>query len=181
MRQRNRNPLTKSMPREIIENKIILLRNRKVILDSDLSKLYQVNTKQLKRAVNRNIERFPDDFMLRLTKEEYRDLRRHFGTLKRGEHTKYPPYAFTEQGVAMLSSVLHSKRAILVNIQIMRVFTRLREMLLTHVDLKRKIDAMEKKYDRQFSIIFDTIRKLLEPPQKLKKQIGFHAHDDQRA
>ena len=144
------------------------------MLDSDLAALYNVETKQLKRAVNRNIERFPDDFMFKLTKGEYLVLRRHFGTLKRGEHTKYLPYAFTEQGVAMLSSVLNSKRAILVNIQIVRAFTKLRKMLLTHAELKRKIEAMERKYDRQFKVVFDAIRKLLTPLEKPKRRIGFH-------
>ena len=177
MAKKKKSAATGLIPGETIESKIFLLRGEKVMIDSDLAILYKVEVKQLKRAVNRNIERFPDDFMFRLTKEEYQALRCHFGTLKRGGHAKYLPYAFTEQGVAMLSSVLNSKRAILVNIQIMRAFTMLRKMLLTHADLKRKIEAMEKKYDGQFQIVFKAIKKLMEPPpEKPKCRIGFH-HD----
>jgi phage regulator Rha-like protein len=114
--------------------------------------------------------------MFQLTKEETdKLLRSQFVTLKRGQHFKYQPYAFTENGVAMLSSVLNSERAVDVNIQIMRTFTRLREMLLTHKDLQRKIEAMEKKYDYQFKVVFDAIKQLLEPPEKPKKRIGFLA------
>ena len=166
------------VPQETIESKILILRGEKAMLDSDLASLYNVKTKQLKRAVNRNLERFPEDFMFKLTKDEYQALRCHFGTLKRGKHAKYLPYAFTEQGVAMLSSVLNSKRAILVNIQIVRAFTKLRKMLLIHEDLKRKIESMERKYDKQFRVVFDTIRKLLTPPKKPKRRIGFHPHND---
>ncbi len=144
------------------------------MLDKDLAQLYGVETKALNRAVKRNLDRFPDDFMFQLSKEEYDELLRYqFGTLKRGQHSKYLPFAFTENGVAMLSSVLNSDRAIKVNIQIMRTFTRLREMLMTHKDLKDKIEAMEKKYDYQFKIVFDAIKELLEPPVKAKKKIGF--------
>lgn len=162
------------VPQEIIETKIILIRGKKVMLDKDLAQLYGVETKALKRAVKRNIDRFPDDFMFQLSTEEYNELLRYqFGTLKRGQHSKYLPFAFTENGVAMLSSVLNSQRAVQVNIQIMRTFTKLREMLMTHKDLKDKIEAMEKKYDYQFKIVFDTIKELLEPPKKTKKKIGF--------
>ena len=166
------------IPQETIESRIILIRGEKVMLDSDLAYLYNVETKQLKRSVNRNLERFPDDFMFRLTKEEAQALRCHFGTLKRGEHAKYLPYVFTEQGIAMLSSILNSKRAILVNIQIVRTFTKIRKMLLSHKDLKQKIEAMEEKYDGQFKIVFDAIRQLLTPPEKPKRRIGFHPHED---
>ena len=146
-----------------------------MILDQDLAMLYGVETKQLKRQVKRNIERFPDDFMLQLTKKEYQDfLRCQFGTLEMGKYSKYLPYAFTEQGVAMLSSVLNSKQAIMVNIHIMRVFVRLRRTGLTYVGLKRKIDEIEKKYDSQFSVVFEALKKLLMPaPVKPKPQIGF--------
>lgn len=162
------------VPQEIIETKIILIRGKKVMLDKDLAQLYGVETKALKRAVRRNVDRFPDDFMFQLSTEEYNELLRYqFGTLKRGQHSKYLPYAFTENGVAMLSSVLNSHRAVQVNIQIMRTFTKLREMLMTHKDLKKKIEAMEKKYDYQFKIVFDAIKELLEPPIKTKKKIGF--------
>ncbi len=147
------------------------------MLDKDLSYLYEVETKALNRAVKRNIDRFPEDFMFHLTKEEFGSLRFHFGTSKREGRggLRYLPYAFTENGVAMLSSVLNSERAIKVNIQIMRAFTRLREMILSHKDLQRKIEAMEKKYDHQFKVVFDAIKQLLEPPKKPRKRIGFLA------
>lgn len=141
---------------QVIESKIFIIRGKKVMLDKDLSVLYGVETKMLNRAVKRNLERFPEDFMFQLTKEEYIDfLRYQFGTLKRGQHSKYLPYAFTENGVAMLSSVLNSKRAIQVNIQIMRTFTKIREMLTTHKELRLKIEEMEKKYDYQFNPVRD--------------------------
>mgnify|MGYP001580599545 FL=1 len=128
----------------------------------------------LNRAVKRNLERFPDDFMFRLSKEEFKNLKFHFGTSSWGGQ-RYLPYVFTENGVAMLSSVLNSKRAVQVNIQIMRTFTKLREMLLTHKDLRQKIEEIEKKYDYQFKVVFEAIKQLLEPPQKSKKKIGFLA------
>jgi len=162
------------IPAEIIEKKILLIRGEKVMLDADLAELYGVEVKHLKRQVRRNIDRFPEDFMIQLSKEEYDSLRRHFGTLKRGAHSKYLPYAFTEQGVAMLSSVLNSERAIKVNIEIMRAFVRLRRMLASHAELARKLDALEKKYDAQFRVVFDAIRELMKPPEPKKRQIGFH-------
>ncbi|MEE9604045.1 MAG: ORF6N domain-containing protein [Candidatus Scalindua sp.] len=164
---------TLPIPEETIEGKILLIRHKKVMLDTDLALLYEVEIRALNQAVKRNIERFPGDFMFQLTKGEYESLRSQFVTLRRGQHRKYLPYAFTEQGVAMLSSVLNSKRAIQVNIQIMRAFIKLREMLLTHKELKQKIEAMERKYDYQFKIVFDAIKKLLEPPEKPKGKIGF--------
>jgi phage regulator Rha-like protein len=166
------------MPVEIIEKKIYLIRGNKILLDSDLAELYGVEVKQLKRQVRRNINRFPEDFMFELQKEEYESLRSHLGTLKRGEHAKYLPYAFTEQGVAMLSSVLNSDRAIEVNVQIMRTFVKLREMLSTHKDLARKLADMEKKYDSQFKIVFDAIRQLMKPDEPKKKPIGFRREQD---
>jgi len=158
---------------EVIERIIYMIRGHKVMLDSDLAELYAVEVKQLKRQVRRNIERFPADFMFQISKEEYESLRCQIGTLKRGEHSKYLPYAFTEQGVAMLSSVLHSKRAIQVNIAIMRAFVKLREMLTANKDLARKLNAMEKKYDSQFKIVFDAIRQLMTPPEPKRRKIGF--------
>src|SRR4030066_2034324 len=131
----------------MIERKIYLIRGDKVLLDGDLAELYGVEVKHLKRQVRRNIDRFPEDFMIELSKEEYESLRRHFGTLKRGEHSKYLSYAFTEQGVAMLSSVLRSKQAVQVNIAIMRAFVKLRELLSTNKELARKLETLEKKYD----------------------------------
>ena len=167
--------MNKMIPVERIEKKIFLIRSQKIMVDSDLAELYEVETKQLKRQVRRNISRFPDDFMFELTQDEYQEyLRCQIGTLKRGQHSKYLPYAFTENGVAMLSTVLNSERAIEVNIQIMRAFTKLRALLATHEDLKRKIEAMEKKYDKQFKIVFDVIKKLLEPATNNNRQkIGF--------
>ena len=162
------------IPQEVIENKILLIRSKKVMLDKDLAVLYGVQTRTLNQAVKRNVQRFPEDFMFQLTKEEAEKLlRSQFVTLKRGRHYKYLPYAFTENGVAMLSSILNSEGAIEVNIQIMRTFTRLREMLLSHKDLQRKIEEMEKKYDYQFKVVFDAIKQLLEPSEKPKKRIGF--------
>jgi phage regulator Rha-like protein len=160
----------------VIESRIFFLRGKKVMLDKDLAVLYDVETKALNRAVKRNTGRFPEDFMFQLSREEAGGLLRfQFGTLKRGQHYKFLPYAFTENGVAMLSSILRSERAVQVNIQIMRTFTRLREMLLTHKDLQRKIEDMEKRYDYQFKVVFDAIKQLLEPPVKPKKRIGFRA------
>lgn len=163
------------VPVEIIEKKILLIRGEKVMLDSDLAGLYEVSVKVLNQAVKRNIGRFPEDFMFQLTKEENEFLRSQFVTLKkgRGEHRKYLPYVFTEQGVAMLSSVLNSERAVKVNIEIMRAFVKLREMLASHKDLARKLNEMEKKYDVQFKIVFDAIRQLMSPPEKHKRKVGF--------
>jgi phage regulator Rha-like protein len=165
--------MKKLIPTDTILSKIYFLRREKVMLDRDLAELYGVETKQLKRAVRRNITRFPPDFMFELTKEEYQVLRDQFGTLKRGVHSKYLPYAFTEQGVAMLSSVLNSHRAVQVNIEIMRAFVRLRKMLSSHADLARKLAVLENKYDEQFKVVFDAIRALMIPPEKPRKQIGF--------
>ncbi len=163
------------MPSEVIENKIFLVRGKKVMFDRDLAALYGVTTGNLNKAVNRNIDRFPEDFMFQLTMEEADSLRFQIGISKttgRGGR-RYLPYAFTENGVAMLSSVLNSERAIHVNIQIMRTFTKLREMLATHKDLQKKIAEMEKKYDHQFKMVFDAIRQLLDSPQNKKRKIGF--------
>lgn len=162
---------------ERIENRIFQVRGKKVMLDSDLALLYGVETKVLIQAVKRNKSRFPEDFMFQLTREEFRSLRSQIVTSNRGGR-RYLPYAFTEQGVAMLSSVLNSNRAILVNIHIMRAFVNLRRIGLTYVGLKRKIEAMEKRYDAQFKIVFDAFKKLIEsPPVKEKKIIGFRTYD----
>ena len=167
-----RKPKTSLLPQESIEGKIFTIRGKRVMLDRDLAGLYGVATGNLNKAVSRNIERFPEDFMFQLTKEEFKNLIFHFGTSSWGG-TRKLPRAFTEQGVAMLSSVLKSKRAIQVNIQIMRAFIKLKEMLSTHKDLKQKIEEMEKRYDYQFKIVFDAIKQLLEPPVKPKGKIGF--------
>ena len=162
------------VPAERIESKILLIRGQKVMLDRDLAELYGVPTGRLNEQVKRNLKRFPEDFMFQLTKEEFENWRSQFAITnseKMGLRRK--PYAFTEQGVAMLSSVLNSERAIGVNIQIMRTFTKLREILATHKDLRQKIEAMEKKYDHQFKVVFDAIKQLMEPPPKPKRPIGF--------
>jgi phage regulator Rha-like protein len=161
------------VPAERIERSILLIRGHKVILDADLAALYGVETKQLIRAVKRNLPRFPDDFMFQLNAEESENLRVHFGTSSQWGGRRYPPYAFTEQGVAMLSSVLRSKRAIQVNVEIMRAFVRLRRILASHADLARKLDGLEKKYDTQFKVVFDAIRELMKPPETKKRPIGF--------
>lgn len=160
------------IPMETITGSIHQIRGLKIILDRDLAQLYSVETKQLKRAVRRNISRFPEDFMFELSPEELENLRRQIDTSSWGG-TRYPPMAFTEQGVAMLSSVLNSERAIMVNIQIMRAFTQLRAMLATHADLKQKIEEMEQKYDERFRIVFEAIRQLLEEDAKPQRKIGF--------
>ena len=161
-----------AIPLEGITRKILLIRNMKVMLDRDLAELYGVETKQLKRAVRRNISRFPADFMFELTKVEFDVLRRQIDTSRWGG-TRYPPMAFTEQGVAMLSSVLNSDRAIHVNIQIMRAFTQLRRMLSTYGELKEKIEAMESKYDQQFQVVFEAIKHLIDTESMPKRKIGF--------
>ena len=158
------------VPVEVISSKIYLIRGLKVMLDRDLAELYDVETKVLKRAVRRNFNRFPNDFMFELSKKEMEDWRCQFGTSKGDKMgLRYKPMAFTEQGVAMLSSVLRSKRAINVNIQIMRAFTQLRKLLSTHEDLKKKIESMEKKYDQQFQVVFEAIKQLIDEESKPKK------------
>jgi phage regulator Rha-like protein len=161
------------VPMERIANKICLIRGMKVMMDRDLAELYDVETRTLVQAIKRNKQRFPPDFMFQLSKDEFDSLRSQIVISKGRGGRRYPPYAFTEQGVAMLSSVLNSDRAIQVNILIMRAFTKLREMLPTHEDLKKKIDDMEKKYDQQFQIVFDAIKQLLETEETPKKKIGF--------
>ena len=157
---------------DIIVSKIHYIRGHKVMLDKDLAELYGVETSQLKRQVRRNMDRFPDDFMFELSREEFEKLRCHFGTSTRGG-TRYNPMAFTEQGVAMLSSVLNSERAIQVNIQIMRIFTKIRHMVSSHEDLQRKIEALEEKYDGQFRVVFQAIREMIRDDPGTKKKIGF--------
>ncbi len=168
------------LPAERIEQRIFRLRSQNVMLDGDLAELYEVSTKRLNEQVRRNRDRFPEDFMFQLTPAEAESLRSQIATLKlsRGEHRKYVPYAFTEQGVAMLSGVLRSKRAVQVNIEIMRAFVRLRRILTEHKNLARKLDALERKYDAQFKVVFDAIRKLMEPPPAARKRIGFGVTSD---
>ena len=168
------------IPANHIEKVIHLLRGQKVMLDRDLAVLYGVETKNLNKAVRRNSDRFPADFMFQLTAEEAAPLRFQFGTLKRGQHSKYLPCAFTEQGVAMLSSVLRSQRAIQVNVAIMRAFVRLREALSLHKDLAARLAELERKiegHDENIRTLFDAIRQLMTPPAPAKKEIGFHVRE----
>ena len=171
------------------EQNILLIRKQRVMLSHDLARLYGVETKVLNQAVKRNEERFPEDFMFQLSAQEWEDLKRRFGissasnlksqivTSSWGGARRAAPYAFTEQGVAMLSSVLRSPRAVQANIAIMRAFVRLREMLLTNADLARKLADLERKYDSQFKAVFDAIRQLMAPPQPSRPEIGFHVKE----
>ncbi len=188
------------VPVDRIERAILFIRGEKVILDADLAALYEVETRALVQAVKRNAERFPSDFMFQLSKEEVDILKSQFVisssdsrlpkgksgilisqfvTSSWGGRRRSLPYAFTEQGVAMLSSVLHSPRAIAVNIEIMRAFIRLRRMLASHADLARKLAALEKKYDAQFKVVFDAIRQLMAPPEPKRRRIGFQREEGQ--
>lgn len=170
--------MNKTTSIEKIENKIFQIRGKRVMLDKDLAVLYGVKPIALRQQVKRNRERFPEDFVLQLTEEEVKIMVSQNVIPSIQSLGGYLPYAFTEQGVAMLSSVLRSRRAVLVNIQIMRAFVNLKRMALTYTKLKRKIESMEKKYDIQFKIVFDTLKKLLEPPpSKEKKIIGFRVYD----
>ncbi|MEA3280623.1 MAG: ORF6N domain-containing protein [Thermodesulfobacteriota bacterium] len=167
---------------ERIEQAILLIRGQKVLLDADLAQLYGVETKILNKAVKRNLDRFPEDFMFQLTAEEAENLRFQIGTSKKQRGgRRYLPYAFTEQGVAMLSGVLNSPRAVKVNVEIMRAFVRLRQLMATHTDLARKLTALEQKYDKQFKVVFDAIRALMTPPAKPRKKIGFVVKEKQAA
>lgn len=173
-------PAKDVIPLEVVISKILVVRNQRVILDSDLAKLYGVETKVLNQAVRRNLQRFPIDFMFQLTKEEYASLRSQFVTLKRGQHSKYLPAVFTEQGVAMLSSVLKSERAIEVNILIMRSFVKLREIISTHKKVEKKLREMETRlgeHDEQIRKIIEIINQLLTPQEKPIRQIGFEVKE----
>lgn len=160
---------------EEIKQYILFIRGEKVILDAHLATLYHVETKALVQAVKRNIERFPDDFMFQLTQEEFQDLLRSQIVISKRGGRRYSPYVFTEQGIAMLSSVLHSKQAIQVNIEIMRIFARMRQLAESHKELREKLQVLEKKYDHQFKAIFEAIDLLIMPSSEGKKRsIGFH-------
>jgi hypothetical protein len=162
------------VPQELIEKKIIIIRGVKVMIDADLALLYQVKTKALNQAVTRNPKRFPDDFMFRLTLAEKEEVVTNCDHLKHLKYSSQKPLVFTEQGVAMLSSVLNSERAIQVNIQIMRTFTRIRELVISNKELRRKLEEMEGKYDGKFAVVFKVIAKLItDPGVKNKKKIGF--------
>ena len=158
-----------------VEKKIIFVRGHNVLLDNDLAGLYGVTTFNLNKAVKRNRDRFPEDFCFQLSEKEYRVLIFQFGIPKnRRGGRRFPPYAFTEQGVAMLSSVLRSKRAVMANVAIMRVFVRIRRLMGEHKDLIRRLDELEKKYDLQFKVVFDAIRQLVITPESPRRRIGFH-------
>src|SRR6185369_16304036 len=161
---------------EKIETAIYFIRGEKVMLDRDLALLYGVQTKILNKAVKRNLQRFPPDFMFQLTEDEAETLRFQIGTSNKGRGgRRYLPYVFTEQGVAMLSTVLNSERAILVNIGIMRAFVKLRQMLASNTELSRRLDELESKYDKQFRVVFDAIRHLMAAPARGCKEIGFRS------
>ena len=172
---------TELAPTVDIERSIHLIRGQKVLLDEDLAILYGVPVKRLNEQVRRNPERFPADFMFQLDTQEAGILRSQFATLRsaHGAHRKYAPLAFTEQGVAMLSSVLRSPRAVQVNVEVMRAFVRLRRMLESNSELSRKLDALERKYDGQFRAVFDAIRELMTPARKPGKRIGFRARESE--
>ena len=166
---------------EQIEQVILLIRGQRVMLDRDLAALYGVETGNLNKAVQRNPERFPADFMFQLTPEEAESLRFQFGSLKRGQHFKYLPRVFTQEGVAMLSGVLRSPRAVQVNVAIMRVFVRLREALALHKDLAHRLAELERRmegHDQAIKSLFDAIRELMSPPAKPKREIGFHLKEE---
>jgi hypothetical protein len=167
-------PLPVPLPR--IEQAILSIRGQRVMLSTDLSALYGVEPGALVQAVKRNIERFPDDFMFQLTPDEYRILKSQ-SVISSWGGRRHPPYAFTEQGVAMLSSVLRSNRAVQVNVEIMRAFVRLRRILAENAGLARRLDDLEQKYDVQFKVVFDALRKLMQPPEPNKKRIGFITDD----
>lgn len=170
------------IPDELVITKIYLIRGQKVMLDFDLARLYGTESKRLKEAVRRNTERFPEDFMFVLTEQEWAFLRTQIASLNSwGKHPKYMPYAFTEQGVAMLSSVLNSPTAIAVNIQIIRVFTKMRALLRTHKDILLQLEKIEKKlgnHDEQIALVFSYLKKLLTPPQPARRRIGFRRKDE---
>ena len=168
------------IPIEVIERKILLIRGQKVMLDADLAELYVVSTKRLNEQVRRNLNRFPPDFMFQLNEKETEILRSQIATSKVGRGgRRYFPYVFSEQGVAMLSSVLNSERAIEVNILIMRAFVKLREMVASNKDLAKRLNDLEKKYDGQFKIVFDALRALVAPPVKPKRKMGFDLKEKQ--
>lgn len=162
------------VPTEHVESAIFLIRGEKVILDSDLAALYGVSTARLNQQVNRNLDRFPSDFMFRLSKEEFKDLMLQNATSKKGRGGRRKlPYAFTEHGAIMAANVLNSKQAVQASLQVVRAFVKLRQMLVSNVELARKLEQLENKYDKRFKIVFDAIRQLMTPPPVKAKQIGF--------
>ena len=172
-----------SVPIEGITRAILILRGQRVLLDAELASLYGVTTKALNQAVKRNAERFPEDFMFRLTQAETETLNRSQIVTGSQKHRdpRFPPYAFTEHGALMLANVLNSERAAQTSVQVVRVFVRLRQMLSSNAELARKLESLEKKYDAQFKVVFDAIRQLMSPPARPKREIGFHVkYDDDK-
>jgi hypothetical protein len=161
-----------------VERSIRIIRGDKVIFDEDLAELYGIETKKLVQAVRRNIDRFPADFMFQLTNQEFKGLKSQFATTNQWGGRRTPPYAFSEQGVAMLSSVLHSPRAVQVNIEIMRAFVRLRRMLASNAELAERLESLEEKYDDQFRVVFDAIRQLMSSDAAEKESIGFKVKEE---
>jgi phage regulator Rha-like protein len=158
---------------EDISSMIYFVRGHRIMVDADLAMIYNVETKRLKESVRRNIERFPEDFMFELTQKEYQFLRSQNSTLKRGEHSKYLPFAFTEHGAIMLASILRSPVAVKASIQVVRAFVKLRDVLSSNKELASKLEDLEKKYDKQFSIVFDAIRQLMSPEKSEREPVGF--------
>jgi hypothetical protein len=169
------------IPVERIERAILSIRGEKVMLDSDLAQLYGVETRRLNEQVRRNPERFPPDFVFQLTSEEFNHLRWQIATSSSYGGRRYLPYAFTEHGALMLANVLNSERAAQTSVQIVRAFVRLRQMLASNAELARKLEALESKYDRQFKVVFDAIRRLMSPPQTKRREIGFHVKPEDAA
>ena len=176
--------MTKSLaiPDEVVISKIYLIRNHKVMLDVDLAELYQVGTKRLNEQVRRNLDRFPDDFMFQLTDQEWESLRSQIATSKKGRGgRRYAPFAFTEHGVLMLSSVLNSERAIQVNIQIMRIYTKIKGMVLDHKDILLKLEKLERKiskHEENFKVVFTYLKELLNPATEPLRRIGFKRKEE---
>jgi leucyl aminopeptidase len=169
-----------TIPKERIEQTILVIRGERVIFDADLAKLYGVTAKRLNEQVRRNRERFPEDFMFQLTKEEFAEigasnLRSQIATSRSHGGRRYLPYVFTEHGAIMAANVLNSKRAVQTSVEVVRAFVRLRQMLASNAELARKLEELERKYDRQFKVVFDAIRQLMTPPEPQRKAIGFHA------
>jgi len=164
-----------TVPDEVITSKIYLIRNEKVMIDKDLAGLYNVETKRLKEQVRRNIDRFPESFMFELTTEEHSSLRPQFATLKRGRHSKYPPFVFTEHGVLMLSSILNSELAVKMSVQIIETFVQLRKLANNYEDIMHKINEMESRNNEQFREIYEVLKRLLSNPETPRKKIGYKA------
>jgi hypothetical protein len=164
---------TDTIPSDVIESTIFIIRGQRVMLSTHLADLYDAEPRVLVQAVKRNIERFPEDFMFQLSEEEFENLKSQFVISSWGGMRRATPYAFTEQGVAMLSSVLRSTRAVQVNIEIMRTFVSIRRIIAASDEISRKLDDLEKKYDQQFSVVFEAIRQLMIPSEKERRRIGF--------